>query len=134
MPPNPPPQAGREYGRGRSEKVRLKGGCYKTGAPSSSRLLTAPLVREFNPDVGTLHIRTGRSGKGRHMILHEEGIELFRALTIGRDGIELLLRKADGNPWDKGNQTRPMAKACARAKIEPPATFHALRHTYASAC
>jgi Phage integrase family/Transposase, Mutator family len=34
--------------------------------------------------------------------------------------------------WGKSNQTRPMAEACARAKIEPPANFHALRHTYAS--
>jgi len=25
-----------------------------------------------------------------------------------------------------------MAEACARAKIEPPANFHALRHSYAS--
>jgi integrase len=32
----------------------------------------------------------------------------------------------------KSNQTRPMADACARTRIEPPANFHCLRHTYAS--
>ena len=94
--------------------------------------LAALQVRDFNPDAGTLHIRTSKSGKGRHVVLHEEGIEFFRELTIDRAGIELLLRKADGNPWGKSNQTRPMAEACARAKIEPAANFHALRHTYAS--
>lgn len=94
--------------------------------------LAALQVRDFNPDAGTLHIRTSKSGKGRHVVLHEEGIELFRELTTARAAIELLLRKADGNPWGKSNQTRPMAEACARAKIEPPANFHALRHTYAS--
>ena len=94
--------------------------------------LAALHVRDFNPDAGTLHIRTSKSGKGRHVVLHEEGIEFFRGLTIGRAGIELLLRKADGNPWGKSNQTRSMAEACAQAKIEPPANFHALRHTYAS--
>ena len=43
-----------------------------------------------------------------------------------------MLRKADGNRWGKSNQTRPMADACARARIEPPANFHSLRHTYSS--
>jgi integrase len=32
----------------------------------------------------------------------------------------------------KSNQARPMAEACARAKIEPAANFHCLRHSYAS--
>src|SRR5207248_3163161 len=49
-----------------------------------------------------------------------------------RRAVELMLRKADGDRWGKSNQTRPMADACARAKIEPPANFHSLRHTYAS--
>jgi integrase len=94
--------------------------------------LAALQVRDFNSDAGTLHVRTSKSGKGRHVVLHEEGVEFFRQLTTGRAGIELLLRKADGDRWGKSNQTRPMAEACARAKIEPPANFHALRHTYAS--
>jgi integrase len=94
--------------------------------------LAAFQVCDFNPDVGTLHIRTSKSGKGRHVVLHDEGIELFQRLAAGRVGIELMLRKPDGGRWGKGHQGRPMAKACARAKIEPPADFHCLRHTYAS--
>jgi len=89
-------------------------------------------VRDFNPDAGTLHIRTSKSGRGRHVVLHDEGIELFTELSAGRRGVELMLRKADGDRWGKSNQTRPMADACAQAKIEPPANFHSLRHTYAS--
>jgi integrase len=89
-------------------------------------------VRDFNPDAGTLHIRTSKSGRGRHVVLNDEGIELFAELSAGRRGVELLLRKADGDRWGKSNQTRPMADACAQAKIEPPANFHSLRHTYAS--
>lgn len=94
--------------------------------------LAALQVRDFNGDTGTLHIRTSKSGKGRHVVLNDEGIEMFSRLTAGRPGVELLLRKADGDRWGKSNQTRPTADACARAKIEPPANFHALRHTYAS--
>jgi integrase len=43
-----------------------------------------------------------------------------------------LLPKSDGGRWLKSHQTRPMKEACERAKIEPPANFHVLRHTYAS--
>jgi integrase len=43
-----------------------------------------------------------------------------------------LLVKADGSEWGKSHQARPIAEACARAKIEPPASFHVLRHTWAS--
>jgi integrase len=94
--------------------------------------LAALQVRDFNQDSGTLHIRTSKSGKGRHVVLHDEGIELFARLSAGRSGVELMLRKPDGDRWGKSNQSRPMAEACERAKIDPPANFHCLRHTYAS--
>jgi integrase len=94
--------------------------------------LAALQCQDFNLDAGTLHIRTSKRGKGRHVVLHDEGIELFNRLTAGRLGVELLLRKPDGDRWGKSNQTRPMTEACERAKIDPPANFHALRHTYAS--
>jgi integrase len=94
--------------------------------------LAALQVRDYNPDAGTLHIRTSKSGKARHVILAEEGVDLFARLAAGRLGVELMLRKADGDRWGKSNQTRPMADACIAAKIDPPANFHCLRHTYAS--
>jgi len=37
-----------------------------------------------------------------------------------------------GREWNDTNQVRPMALACERAKIDPPITFHGLRHTWAS--
>jgi integrase len=94
--------------------------------------LAALQVRDFNADSGTLHVRTSKTGRGRHVVLHDEGILFFAKLATGHAGLELLLRKPDGNPWGKSNQTRPMAEACVRAEIQPPANFHALRHTYAS--
>jgi len=94
--------------------------------------LAALQVRDFNPDSGTLHIRTSKSGKGRHVVLHDEGIELFARLSAGRPASDLMLRKPDGERWGKSNQARPMGDACKRARIDPQASFHALRHTYAS--
>jgi integrase len=89
-------------------------------------------VHDFNPDAGTLHVRTSKSGKARHVVLNDEGIEFFAALAAGRSGVEILLCRYDGGPWAKSHQSRPMAAACARARIAPLADFHSLRHTYAS--
>ena len=89
-------------------------------------------VGDFNPDAGTVHVRASKSGKGRHVVLTEEGAAFFRSISAGRAGGERMLAKADGGRWNKSHQTRPMKEACERAKIEPPANFHCLRHTYAS--
>lgn len=94
--------------------------------------LAALAVSDFNPDSGTLHIRTSKSGKGRHVVLTDEGAEFFRGLAAGRAGSERMLPKADGGRWLKSHQSRPMREACNRARIEPPASFHTLRHTCAS--
>ena len=89
-------------------------------------------VHDFNPDVGTLHVRTSKSGEGRHVVLNDEGVEFFSSLTAGRPGAERILRKGDGTLWGRSHQARPMIEACDRAKITPAVSFHSLRHTYAS--
>jgi integrase len=89
-------------------------------------------VHDVNLDSGTLHVRQSKTGRGRHVVLSGEGQRLFAQWCAGRSGSELLFTKADGRPWEKSAQARPMAAACARAKIEPPINFHALRHTWAS--
>jgi integrase len=95
--------------------------------------LAAATVGDFNPDGGgTLHIRASKSGKGRHIVLTEEGLTFFGGLAAGRSPRDRLLPKADGGRWLKSHQTRPMKEACQNARIEPPASFHALRHSYAS--
>ena len=94
--------------------------------------LGALKVGDFNPDSGTLHIRKSKSGKGRHVVLADEGLALFSAQAAGRTSGALLLSKAGGGAWLSSHQARPMRAACKRASIEPEANFHCLRHTYAS--
>jgi integrase len=89
-------------------------------------------AHDFNPDSGTLAIRRSKTDKTRHVVLSEEGAALFAQLTAGRSGNELLLRRKNGEPWGPSHQGRPMADASNRAKIEPPISFHCLRHTWAS--
>jgi integrase len=87
---------------------------------------------DFNPDSGTLAIRKSKSGKPRHVVLTTEGAALFKQLCAGRSGHEPMLRRANGEPFGVAHQARPMAEACARAKLKPRISFHGLRHTWAS--
>jgi integrase len=65
-------------------------------------------------------------------VLNDEGAAFFAALCAGRPGHELMLLRTSAQPWRRNGQQPPMAQACRRAGITPPATFHALRHTWAS--
>ena len=94
--------------------------------------LAALKVGDFNVDSGTVHVRTSKSGKGRHVVLANEGLALFSAQAAARAAGETLLVKADGGAWRPSHQARPMRDACQRAGIKPAANFHCLRHTFAS--
>jgi integrase len=94
--------------------------------------LTRMQVHDYNPDADTITIGKSKSGKARHVILTPEGAEFFRQLCAGRDGTESIFRGANGSIWNRSDQARPMRAACARARLSPPISFHALRHTWAS--
>jgi len=124
-----------------AEAKRLLNGCdpdfrllVQAALETGCRLgeLVALQVHDFNPDAGTLAIRTSKSGKGRHVVLTEEGAAFFRQLCAGRPGSATMLLRADGQPWGRAQQSTLMAAACERAKITPAVNFHALRHTWAS--
>jgi integrase len=99
-------------------------------------------VADFNPDTGTLHVRTSKSGRGRHIVLTVEGRSFFDLVTAGRPSAEPMLRNSsrsmrrtegsDNGRWRKSEQLRPMREACKRARIDPPVGLHQLRHTWAS--
>jgi integrase len=92
-----------------------------------SRLQT----RDFDPRAGTIQVRQSKSDKPRHVVLTSEGIALLRQWCAGKAGGDLILT-CSGAPWGKSLQDIRMRAACERARIDPPANFHALRHTYAS--
>lgn len=89
-------------------------------------------VADFDPDAGTLTIRTSKSGKARHVTLSDEGQKFFLVLTAGRASAGLVLARDNGAAWGTSHQKRFMAKACKAAKIDPPVSFHVLRHTHGS--
>lgn len=94
--------------------------------------LAALRVADFNADANTVTIRHSKAGKARHVPLDDDGSAFFATVTAGRKGSETLFLRANGKPWGPVHQVRPMTDACQRAKIDPPASFHVMRHTYAS--
>jgi integrase len=89
-------------------------------------------VSDFNPESGTVSVRLAKGGKVRHVALAEEGRAVFASLTAGHSGREMIFLRFDGKHWGPSHQQRPLTEASRIAAVEPAATFHVLRHTYAS--
>jgi integrase len=94
--------------------------------------LTAMTSDDFHPDAGTVRVRISKSGKPRHVVLTQEGWDFVAGLAAGKPGSARLFLRANGKPWAKSEQQRPLAAASAAARIEPAVNFHGLRHTFAS--
>lgn len=91
--------------------------------------LLALRAGDFDPRSKTLLIADSKSGKPRRVPLTDDGVTVFEQLTAGRPEDDPLFLRADGSPWYRVALVRA---ACAAAKVRPAATFHTLRHTYAS--
>lgn len=89
-------------------------------------------VGDFNSKAGTIHVLQSKSGKARHVVLTGEGKEFFADLAKARKAKDVLILRTKATRWGKSQQSIPMAEACKRAEIDPPASIHVLRHTYAS--
>lgn len=94
--------------------------------------LTRMRTSDFSREAKTIAVRETKAGRPRHVALTEEGQALFSTLTAGKVGKDPIFVRDDGATWGPSQQQRPLAGACNRAKIAPAATFHILRHTYAS--
>lgn len=88
-------------------------------------------VRDFEPEGGSLLVYRSKSGKPRHVVLNDEARALFASWCAGRASDDLIFRTDRGGRWAKSLQDDRMREACRRAGISG-ASFHCLRHTYAS--
>jgi integrase len=94
--------------------------------------LAALRANDFDGEAGTITIRATKGGKARHVVLTDDGVVLFRRLAMGKPCDDLLLSRPDGKRWGRTHAQRPLTQACKVARISPAASFHVLRHTYAS--
>jgi len=86
----------------------------------------------FDREAGSLFISDSKTRRSRHVVLNAEGERLFASLTEGLAPDDLLLRRADRDPWNQTDCYKRLDLACDLAGIVPRVTFHQLRHTYAS--
>ena len=94
--------------------------------------LTRVRAGDVNHTTGTVTLRETKAGKPRHVALNDEGRALMVELTAGRAQDALVFLRDDGKAWGPSHQQRPLDAASSAARLTPPATFHMLRHTYAS--
>lgn len=89
-------------------------------------------VKDYRPEAEAVIFHSTKAGKARNVYLTDEAVGLFDELTAGRNSRERMFFRSDGEPWLRSHQQRRMRHACEIAKIDPPLSFHDLRHTYAS--
>jgi integrase len=87
---------------------------------------------DFDHGAGTVSVRASKSGRPRHVVLTDDGVALFDRHVAGKPGTALIFTRSGGVRWGKSHQHRPLREACRHAGIDPPASFHILRHTYAT--
>lgn len=123
------------------EAVKLQNACapdfrylVRAGLLTGCRLgeLLALRVKDINSHDKTAYLANPKSGKPRHVPLRDDALELFEGLSANKHADALVFTRADGSPWYRMAITREMAAANAGANIDPPVTFHHLRHTYAT--
>ena len=94
--------------------------------------ITRMKVGDYDSDAGTVYIEPSK-GDPRHTYLTDEGRRFFDRVALKRGADERLFLRPDGEPWAGSQQVRRIREASQQAKVDPPATFHVLRHSYGSA-
>lgn len=89
-------------------------------------------VKDVDLRSRTALFRVTKSGRKQAVKLTAAACKFLRAQISKKSASDYVFVKASGEPWKASDQARRMADACARAQIEPAATFHELRDTFAS--
>jgi len=91
--------------------------------------LTQVLVEDFRPAQQMLRIKAKytKTNQERYAPLTDEAVTVFREICRGRDPKEPIFIRANGLPWGKSQQHRPMKDSTSLVDID--SCFYGLRHT-----
>lgn len=93
--------------------------------------LLAMRAGDFDPKSRTVLVAQSKSGKGRRVPLTDEGASFFASAVAGMREDSPIFTQDNGQAWNRMAVSREMLRACKDGRVAV-ATFHALRHTYAS--
>ena len=86
-------------------------------------------VHDYNGTQQCVRIHQGKTGKTLYQPLTSEGERFFETVTRGKPSESLMFTRADGEPWGKSHQARPMSEAAGRAGLSD-LSFKVTRATY----
>jgi site-specific recombinase XerD len=89
-------------------------------------------VRDLQFDEGTIHIRQAKGKKDRLTLLPEKVAGDLRSFTDGKSGDEYVFNSERGGRLTEKSIQNVFIRATKTAGIVKPATFHSLRHSFAT--
>ncbi len=110
-------------------KLLVKAALFTGARFSELKKMRKPHFRYANANI---LIPTSKTGKSRRISLSPEANEFFKFCVSKLEFNDHIFTRHDGAPWSQTGTYPRLRDGCQIAGIEPPITFHQLRHTYAS--
>lgn len=89
-------------------------------------------VRDLDLGELMIHVREGKGKKDRTTVLPESIQKDLRNLLIGKEDDDLVFESERGGGLSARTAQMVFARALAKSGISTPATFHSLRHSFAT--
>jgi integrase/recombinase XerD len=89
-------------------------------------------VADLNLEDLSIHIKQAKGGKDRISILSEKLVNDLRNLIAGRSGNDFVFESERGGRLTERTAQKVFENALKKAEIKKQATFHSLRHSFAT--
>lgn len=89
-------------------------------------------VSDLSLDEGTIHLKQAKGKKDRITILPDKLVVDLKNLMKGKSGNDFVFSSERGGKLTTRTAQTVFEKALKKAKISKPATFHSLRHSFAT--
>ena len=89
-------------------------------------------IRDVDLDELTIHVKIGKGKKDRISIFPEKLRPELRKLILERDFKEFVFESERGGKLTTATAQKVFKNALKKARIQKPATFHSLRHSFAT--
>jgi integrase len=87
---------------------------------------------DFDAGVGAVSVIQSKTGKMKRIFLTPDEAAFFAERAHGKQKLDLMFRRSDGEPWGKSHQQPRMKSILKAAGIDRHVRFHDLRHTFAT--